>query len=268
MNSIRTRRDFIKKSALGTSLALFPNISFSKEEKEDEFQLIDYHVHLSGFFTIEKAVELSKSRNVKFGIVEHPGPHFKIKNDDDLQSYIHKLKKHPVFIGLQPMYRNWTKDFSKELLDQLDYILMDADTIPLENDKYLSIWKHNNYIEDLDSFMLMYMEHIEHILTKEPITIFARPTYLPVNFGRYYDKVWTDDRVAKIIELAKQRNIAIEISTPMHVPNKEFILRAKSNGLKFTLGTNARNNDAGKLHYGLQMIKECDLTKDDFLVIG
>ena len=166
------------------------------------------------------------------------------------------------------MHRDWTKDFSKKLLDQLDYILMDADTIPLENDKYLSIWRHNNYIEDLDSFMDMYMEHIEYILTNEPITIFARPTYLPVNFARYYDEVWTNDRITKIIELAKKRNIAIEISTPMHVPNKEFILQAKSNGLKFTLGTNARNNDAGKLHYGHQMIKECKLTKDDFLIIG
>lgn len=268
MKAITTRRDFIKISAFGSSIALFPNFLFSMGDKEDDFPLIDYHVHLSGSFTIDKAVELSQNRGVKFGIVEHPGPHFLIKNDDDLKSYINKLKKYPVFIGLQPMYRDWAKDFSKKLLDKLDYILMDADTIPLENSKHLSIWRHNNYIEDIDSFMKIYMKHIEHILTKEPITIFARPTYLPVNFARYYDNVWTNDRFDKIIELAKQRNIALEISTPMHVPNKEFILRAKSKGLKFTMGTNARNNDAGKLHYGIQMIKECNLTRDDFLIIG
>jgi histidinol phosphatase-like PHP family hydrolase len=145
---------------------------------------------------------------------------------------------------------------------------MDADTVPLENGDYLAIWRHNNYIEDVDSFMSIYMKHIEGILKNESITIFARPTYLPVNFARYYDKVWTKERMMTIINLAKENNIAIEISTPMHVPDKEFILLAKLNGLKFTLGTNARNNDAGKLHYGLQMIKECNLTKDDFLALG
>ena len=58
-----------------------------------------------------------------------------------------------------------------------------------------------------------------------------------------------------------------EISTPMHVPKKEIILAAKNAGLKFTFGTNARNFDAGKLHYGLRMVEECGLTKDDMLIL-
>jgi len=208
-------------------------------------------------------VELSNLKGIKFGIVEHPGHDSAIKNDSDLNAYINKLQKYPVFIGLQPMYLNWSKNFSKELLDKVNYILMDADTIPLENNTYLSIWKHNNYIENIEEFMKLYMKHIENILKFEPINIFARPTYLPVNFGRYYDKLWTEERMLKIIELAKENNIAMEISTPMHVPSKEFIILAKSKGLKFTFGTNARNNDVGKFHYGFQMAKECELTKDD-----
>lgn len=260
-----SRRDFIKKASIGSALAMLPGLSFGSQHEDVGFQLIDYHVHLTGNFTIEKAVALSKSRNIKFGIVEHPGPRYFIKNDEDLKAYVDKLREFPVFVGLQPMLTNWTKDFSQKLLDQLDYILMDADTIPLENGENLSIWRHNNYIDDVDEFMEMYMEHIEYILKNEPVTIFARPTYMPVNFGRYYDKVWTDERIDRIIDLAKARNIALEISTPMHVPSKKFILKAKAKGLKFTFGTNARNNDAGKLHYGLQMIKECNLTKDDFL---
>ena len=267
MKNTTTRRDFIKKSAIGASIAFLPGLSFGKTIQDVGFPLIDYHVHLSFNFTIEKAVKLSEKRNVKFGIVEHPGPQYLIKNDDDLRAYIDKLKDYPVYIGLQPMRRGWSEGFSKQLLEELDYILMDADTIPLEDNKVLSIWRHNNYIEDVDEFMEMYMEHIVHILTHEPINIFARPTYLPVNFARYYDKVWTADRINTIIELAKKKNIALEISTPMHVPGKKFILRAKENGLKFTLGTNARNEDAGKFHYGFRMIKECNLTKEDFLYL-
>ena len=229
--------------------------------------LIDYHVHLTEQFTIEMAVKLSGELNVKFGIVEHPGPHSGIQSDDDLVKYIENLRKYPVYIGLQPMYRNWSVGFSKNVLYQLDFVLMDADTIPIGNNAYLEIWRHNNYIEDIADFMDLYMNHIENILKYEPITIFARPTYLPVNFGRYYDAIWTTERVQKIIKLAKERNIAFEISTPMHVPKKEIIIAAKNAGLKFTFGTNARNFDAGKLHYGLQMVEECGLTRDDLLIL-
>jgi len=258
-----SRREFIRKTTIGSTVVLMPNFLFSRDSKQSEFPLVDYHVHLTKDFTIEKAVELSQKRRIKFGIVEHPGNQSAIKTDNDLNTYINKLRKYPVFVGLQPMYLNWSKNFSKELLGKVDYILMDADTIPLEDDKYLSIWKHNNYIANIEEFMKLYMRHIENILKFEPINIFARPTYLPVNFGRYYDKLWTKERMLKIIELAKQNNIAMEISTPMHVPSKEFITLAKSEGLKFTFGTNARNDDAGKFHYGLQMVKECGLKIDD-----
>jgi hypothetical protein len=231
------------------------------------FPLIDYHVHLTEQFTIEMAVKLSGELNVKFGILEHPGPHTGIQTDADLIRYIENLRKYPVYVGLQPMYRNWSDGFSKNILNQLDFILMDADTVPLGNNTYLEIWRHNNYIADIPIFMKLYMDHIENILKYEPISIFARPTYLPVNFGRYYDVLWTNERVQRIIRLAKERDIAFEISTPMHVPKKEIIIEAKNAGLKFTFGTNARNFDAGKLHYGLKMVEECGLGSEDMLIL-
>ena len=231
------------------------------------FPLVDYHVHLTEQFTIERAVELSRARDVKFGIVEHPGPHFGLATDQDLERYIGTLREYPVYVGLQPVYRDWAKQFSPSLLAELDYVLMDADTVPLGGDRHLAIWKHDNYIEDVDEFMALYMAHIEGILKHEPITIFARPTYLPVNFGRYYDPLWTDERVTNMIAWAGARGIAFEISTPMHVPARQVILQAKEAGLKFTFGTNARNADAGKLHYGLKMVQECGLSEDDMLFV-
>ena len=236
-------------------------------ESKTSFLPADFHVHLTDEFTIETAVKLSKLRGVKFGIVEHPGPQSGIETSGDLCSYVERLRRYPVYVGLQPVFRGWSEKFSPDALNQLDYVLMDADTIPLENDEYLRIWKHDNYIEDIDNFMEIYMKHIENILEGEPITIFGRPTYLPVNFSRYYDELWTSERINTIIGLAKKRNIALEISTPMHVPKKEIIIKAKKTGLKFALGTNSRNSNAGKLHYGLKMMQECSLTEDDMLAI-
>jgi histidinol phosphatase-like PHP family hydrolase len=244
-----------------------PKLAFDDSENSTTFPLVDYHVHLTEQFTIEMAVDLSSRRNVKFGIVEHPGPQSGLETDQDLERYVTNLRKYPVYVGLQPVYRGWSERFSQDLLAELDYVLMDADTVPLEGDRHLAIWKHDNYIKDVDDFMALYMAHIEGILQHEPISIFARPTYLPVNFARYYDELWTEERIARMIELAKSRDIAFEISTPMHVPKKEIISRAKQAGIKFVLGTNARNADAGKLHYGLQMIQECNLSRADMLFV-
>jgi hypothetical protein len=231
------------------------------------FPLVDYHVHLTEQFTIDVAVALARERNVKFGIVQHPGPLFGLATDRDLERYIAGLREYPVYVGLQPVYRGWWERFSPSLLDELDYVLMDADTVPLDGGSYLEIWRHNNYIADIDEFMRLYMAHIEGILRYEPITIFARPTYLPVNFGRYYDQLWTEARTTKMIEWASAREIAFEISTPMHVPKEEIILHARAAGLKFAFGTNARNADAGKLDYGLKMVQECNLSRADMLFV-
>ena len=66
---------------------------------ESGVPLVDYHVHLTEQFTIEMAVELSRKRNVKFGIVEHPGSQYGLKNDSDLVRYIEGLRKFPVYVG-------------------------------------------------------------------------------------------------------------------------------------------------------------------------
>src|SRR5690242_8175127 len=66
------------------------------------FPVTDYHVHLSEQLSIEQAVNLGKQRQVQVGIVEHPGPGYKINTDADLKQYIGTLRNYPVRIGLQP----------------------------------------------------------------------------------------------------------------------------------------------------------------------
>lgn len=80
-----SRRSFMTQAALGvTAVAMFPPLVQATDETGQPslragFPVVDYHVHLSGALTIDKAVELSHARGVKFGIVEHPGPDFAIE---------------------------------------------------------------------------------------------------------------------------------------------------------------------------------------------
>ena len=260
------RRTFIKNTGLaGGMMLISPKSGIAMTTEEYNFPLIDLHVHLTNEYTIERMMEIAKTRNVKFGIVEHPAV-WAIKNNADLKSYIDKLRKYPVYIGLQPLELGWSKQFSPELLAKIDYILMDPQRVTMKNGETLQIWEFNTYVEDTEEFMKQYMAHSMDILNNEPINIFGWPLFLPVCIARDYYTLWTEERMQQIISAAKKRNIAIEINDMAHTPHDKFILMAKAEGLKFTFGSDSRNQNAGRLAYSKAVAKKCNLKKEDFFI--
>ena len=263
-----SRRTFIHTSVMAGAVLAAPRHLFAATAApKPNFPVADYHVHLSPTLSIEQAVNLGKQRQVQIGIVEHPGPGFPINTDADLKQYLERLRTYPVRIGLQPVYAGWSKSFSKTLLDQLDYVLMDALTLPRPDGGWLAIWQIDTMVDDEEEFMTRYMQFIEQVLTTESIDIFGWPTFLPVPIAREYTRLWTRQRIDRIIELTKARKIAIEINEVAHVPDENFINRAKQAGLKFTFGTDSRNQYAAHFYYCYQMAKQCGLTEADMFVV-
>jgi histidinol phosphatase-like PHP family hydrolase len=272
-----SRRDFLQASAVGgAALATQPLLASARSGRTEtsatpppkpSFPVADYHVHLSPTLTIEQAVALGKERGVQIGIVEHPGPNEKLKTEADLRQYIDTLRKYPVRIGIQPIYGGWSKTFSQDLLDELDYILMDALTLPRPDGTWWAIWQIDTMVDDEEEFMTRYMQYIEQVMTNEPINIFAWPTFLPVPIARQYSRLWTDRRISRILELAKAKKLAIEINEVAHVPDEKFITQAKRAGLKFTFGTDSRNEHAAHFYYCYQMAQRCGLVEGDMYVV-
>jgi len=256
----------MKNTVLATgALLTLPTLSFKNAEVKNAFPLIDLHVHTTTDFTVEKILETGEQNNVKFGIVEHPTP-WALKDDNDLQNYIHNLRKYPVYIGLQPTYLGWSKNYSDELLSQVDYILMDPQMVPQGNGSTWQIWEFDTYIDDTEDFIKRYMDYSLEVLNNEPINIFGWPLFLPVCIARDYYKLWTEERMQQIITALKKRNIAVEINDMSHTPHEEFILKAKSQGIKFTFGSDSRNNNAGRLAYCKQIAQKCNLVEEDFYI--
>ncbi|HTL57503.1 MAG TPA: hypothetical protein VL361_17590 [Candidatus Limnocylindrales bacterium] len=258
------RRTFLRTASLATAFVVArPLMNFAIAAEKFEFPLWDLHVHLTDRFSIQQALAIAQDRSVRFGILEHPGSSA-IANDAALRKYIEGLRQFPVLIGLQPVNLGWSKKFSAELLAQIDYVLMDPQTIPLGNGEFMHIWQFDTYVEDTDDFMERYMAYSLEILTKEPINIFGWPLFLPVCIARDYYTLWTQQRMQQLISAAKARNIAFEINDMSHTPHEAFIGMAKEQGLKFTFGSDSRNNNAGRLAYCKRLARKCGLKADDF----
>ena len=260
------RRAFIKNSAFTSGMIYCsPLIGNSLKSVSEEFQFLDLHVHTTNEFTIERILEIGEKRNVSFGIVAHPVS-WGLKDDNDLEKYIQTLRKYPVYIGLQPTYLGWRKNYSSDLLSEIDYILMDPQMVPQGNGETWRIWEFDTYVEDTEDFMKRYMDYSLEVLNNESINIFAWPLFLPVCIARDYYKLWTQEMMQQLINAAKIHNVAFEINDMSHTPHEDFILKAKAAGIKFALGSDSRNENAGRLSYCKKVVEACKLTADDFYV--
>jgi hypothetical protein len=267
-----SRRTFLETSLMAGAVLAAPNFAAPKPSvtsapPKPNFPVADYHVHLSLTLTIDQAVALGKDRGVQIGILEHPGPGYPINTDADLQQYIDGLRNYPVRIGRQPVFAGWSKSFSKNLLDEIDHILMDALTLPNPDGTSLAIWQIDTHVDDEEEFITRYTQFIEQVLTTEPIDIFGWPTFLPVPIAREYTQLWTRQRVDRIIELAKSRKVAVELNEVAHVPDENFIHKAKQAGLKFTFGTDSRKQNTAHFYYCYQMAGKCGLTEANMFVV-
>ena len=228
---------------------------------------MDLHVHLTEAFPIERMVKLAEERGATFGIVEHPAP-WAIKDDADLRKYVQGLRRYPVYVGLQPMTPGWQKGFSAEALAELDYVLMDPQSIPLGNGDYQRIWELQTYVEDTEEFMRRYMAHCLHVLEREPIQIFGWPLFLPVCIAREYYSLWTHGAECRSYRLGRegeehrdrdQRHGAHPLTS---VSSGWRRSRASSSAF----GSDSRTRNAGRLSYCKAIARRCGLTKADFYV--
>ncbi len=107
------------------------------------------------------------------------------------------------------------------------------------------------------------------ILEREPVDIYVNPTYLPDQFAKDYETLWTEARRKKVIEAARTNNVAIELNNRYKLPSLSFVQMAKAAGCKFTLGSNNSSaDDLTRSEHGMRMIDECKLNSADFFVPG
>jgi histidinol phosphatase-like PHP family hydrolase len=260
---------------LGVIYLSFSSVRFCRAEQTLEksentltkSKTVLYHVHVTGNFDVDDAVELSKKLGVKFGVVDNFGRHYWNYSDEHVKKYLKRLEGKAVYKGIQAEGRDWMRVFSKELLSKLDFILADGMTFPNTNGTYSRLWRNDEVrINDVQFFMDRYTDYLVDII-EEPIDIIANLTYLPEIIRDDYEKLWTEQRMQKIIDAAVKNNVAIEINARYRIPSPTFLKRAKECSARFAFGANSHNaRDAGNMDYCFEMAKFLNLSDKDMFV--
>jgi len=242
----------------------------------EEFPLVDYHVHLDEQITLEKALEISQRRGVRFGIVEHAGkPELgyrgMLSTDGDLRGWLDKLAGKPVYRGIQAEGLDWIECFSPALVAELDYVLQDALTVPQRvfrgtggDEPLIKLWTPAaKTLEDPQGFMDRYVDFHVELMRRAPIDILANPTFLPAAVAKDHAVLWTQERMEKIIGAALRYGVAIEINSRYRLPTETFLRIARKAGVKFSFGSNIHGPDVGRLDYCVEMARQLGLTHRD-----
>jgi hypothetical protein len=250
---------------------LLLSAAISASAKDDSIPIVDgvprvdFHAHAGEGVTVEAALELSKKRGVKLGLLQHGGVKQAMSNDDQLRAWVRSLEGKPVFKGMQAEGVNWMSAFSKRAVAELDYVLSDALTIPDKSGALVKIYVPEFRCDDAQRFMDRYIDFHLEVLAKEPLDILANPTFLPIVLQPQFDTLWTERRMRTVIDAVAKHGVAVEINSRYRVPSLPFLEMAKAAGAKFSFGSNEHGAEKiGNIDYCVEMYRKLNLTMANF----
>ena len=223
--------------------------------------LTDYHIHIRGGMTPEKALDWAKKTGIRSGILENHGKGWPLADNAKLKTFIEEAEKFPeLLVAIQVNDRDWFKVIDPELRKKLDFVL--ADTMIMDGQK---LWMEQEYnIADENEWLERYFAHCMTVVN-EPITILANPTYLPDKVKHRYDEFWSEDRMSTFIDAAIKNKVALEIQSGTQFPNKKFIELALKKGAKISIGRNNHDDKPNELKRSLDWLEELNVKPENML---
>jgi hypothetical protein len=233
---------------------------------QENFPVIDYHVHLKGM-TGDEAAALSRRFGINYVISPNCGIGFPITNDAQAIHFVDSMKGQPFLLAMQGEGREWPTTFSKEVREKFDFVFTDALTFTDTKGRRTRLWiPEEVIIENEQQYMDLIVAKTMEVIMNEPIDVYVNPTFLPEVMNDRYDYFWTDARMDKVIAALFESGVALEINERYRIPNKKFVQKAKDAGLKFTFGTNNMDANFGKLEYCIELKYEVGITASDMFI--
>ena len=230
--------------------------------------LTDYHIHIRGGMTPEKAARRQEQSGIRSAVLENLGREWPISNNVALAAFIDSASQarasgHALPVGVQVNDRDWAERIDPALLKRLDFVLADTMIMGVTAEgRPRRLWLPDVTIDDPEAWMREYLAHNLRILD-EPVSILANPTYLPPCISNRYDQLWTEPRMRQVIAKAVEKGVALEIQAGSAYPKPAFLKLAKSMGAKFSFGSNNFDDKTKDLARWFEAIRLLDLQPSD-----
>jgi hypothetical protein len=213
--------------------------------------MVDYHVFLRDGITLESALRKSRQDGIQYGISAEART---LKGDAEADRWLRPLRNKPVFFALVTRDGEWTRRLSKSAAQEFDYVLADG-----------RMWNDKDSRVSMDELV----EQTVKRLDTEPIDIYAYATVLPASMRSKAEELWTESRMARLVDAAVRNKVAIELNSLAQLPSIRFIQNAKEAGCKFGFGTGNRTAaELKRCEFGLNAVETCKLDWRHFYAPG
>ncbi|MCK4258215.1 MAG: PHP domain-containing protein [Halanaerobiales bacterium] len=249
---------------------------------------VDFHIHTrfsDGEGTIKEVLSMAEKCGLRaIAITDHFDPHDELQ----LKQGIIELKKHiqnireqaalckvKVFAGIETSV---PININEEIDEMLDFIIRSVHSFPSGIDfSDFSLYDSGlwNIFKDevLKLIQTPYTDIAGHIMGYFPWPAewvkglsFAERRELERKVReRFFDEEWQE----QVIQQAIENNVAIEIHNPTSAPDIEFVKKAISRGVRFSLGSDTHLLDwVGKIDYGRGIFLKLGLTENNLFWPG
>ena len=141
--------------------------------QQENFPVIDYHVHLKGGLTKEMAHAMEMNYGINYGVAPNLGEGGvgrMLSNDQEAFDYYNEVKPMAFLMGAQGEGRRWIVQFSEEAINKFDYLFTDAMTV-VDKGRICRIYRPEEVHLDgrtKQQYMDMIVDQTVKILTNEP----------------------------------------------------------------------------------------------------
>lgn len=234
---------------------------------QEDFPVLDFHVHLKDGFTADWAFAKSRKIGINYAIAPNCGRDFPLNTAKKAQDYLDNLPADFPFLScMQAEGREWHILFGASIRKQFAYAFTDAMTFNDLNGKRTHIWRDNEVdcpIGSEEKYMDLIVNTICKLLAEEPADVYANPMRLPSILEKDAKKYWTPERRQKVLDALVDSGKALEINMITKLPDADFIKAAKERGVKFTFGSNNKDSNFGRFEYAYEIVRGCNLTAKD-----
>jgi hypothetical protein len=226
---------------------------------------IDFGIHADGPFNVDSAMQAYMKTGVNLGLVVDASKMEKGNENGSMLDFINRYLKYPVFVGVYRQNLAPIDSVNESTRDQFDYTIGNISTFKMRDGQDIDLTKEAT-IPNKQAFMDDYVKAIADALDKGSLSILSDATLLPTNLQSESDKLWTTERMLKVIESARRNNTAIGIDNRSKLPSIPFLKLAKEKGCLFApMGLYAD----GVMHeplYVYEVIDQCKLDYKDMYI--